>query len=71
MTPTPFRMRLLGLAACGALVAGLSGTCAAMSDADRHAKSVAICTTIASTVEFQTARVVMLYVLIGAVEDLP
>ncbi len=34
---------------------------AAMSDAERHAKSIAICTAVAATAEFQTARVVMLY----------
>jgi 5-formyltetrahydrofolate cyclo-ligase len=34
---------------------------AAMSLADRHAKSVAICASIAATAEFQAARVVMIY----------
>ncbi len=33
----------------------------AMSEADRHSKSVAICTTVAATVEFQSAKVVMLF----------
>lgn len=34
---------------------------AAMTDAERHAKSVAICTSVAATPEFAAARVVMLY----------
>jgi len=39
----------------------LQAKLAAMSPADRHAKSVAICTTIAASPEFQSARVVMIY----------
>ncbi len=34
---------------------------AAMSDQDRHTKSVAACSLIAATTEFQSARIVMLY----------
>ena len=34
---------------------------AAMSEADRHVKSVSICTTVAASPEFHSARVVMLF----------
>ena len=39
----------------------LRETLAAMSDADRHAKSVAACALIAASPEFHVARVVMLF----------
>ena len=39
----------------------LRETLAAMSEADRHAKSLAACRLIATSAEFEAARVVMLY----------
>jgi 5-formyltetrahydrofolate cyclo-ligase len=42
---------------------------AAMSDADRHAKSIAACSLITSSPEFAAARVIMLYVSIPTEVD--
>ncbi|MBV8780380.1 MAG: 5-formyltetrahydrofolate cyclo-ligase [Phycisphaerae bacterium] len=47
----------------------LRATLAAMSDADRHDKSLAACNVVAATPEFQSAGVIMLYLAVPTEVD--